>query len=452
MSRSGHPVPIREPIGITCHLPRDRQFFAGETFKATLRFRNDASYPLERLTYTVEMQTPSQRRVTLHKSTTASLAPKEQKEAAVEYRLTEPNEYLFRVSVAYTDFTGELKNLSPLPERIVAPKAIDETIRKIHMLKDKVSNKGVAMDASGAVYSDRYYVSIGLMNKASATVKLTGLRFVPRDPSVVVMVPPRVAANPIERTSHGEPIASVTDVDEFMPYDTMRFVTEVMVRRPSKPATTTSNSSAPSDTIFFSSSAASVPTNYFDLGHFEWAWAREPDVKGQDSSALFRISKGPSEPDMHLQVVGVYPPVPCVGDAVTLTLQITNNFSDRRDVSLTVHISKLLPQFLYNGPMLVPIGQVAAGTALLAHVHLIAHYPGLTSLVGCLELRETARPEVTLWPTFPTQIATQPITNISGAQVPTMGVISAEGFPPKLADIFVMYPSEDADEDAANDL
>eukprot|EP00744_Colponema_vietnamica_P025903 GILI01038250.1.p1 GENE.GILI01038250.1~~GILI01038250.1.p1 ORF type:complete len:261 (-),score=42.87 GILI01038250.1:34-741(-) len=228
----------------------------------------------------------------------------------------------------------------------------------------------------------------------------------------------------------------------------MRFVAEVMVRRPAKPAAAPVGG-ASSDTIFFSSSAASVSTNYFDLGHFEWTWARDPDVKGQDSSALFRISKSPSEPDIQLQVVGVYPPVPCVGDAVTLTLQITNNLSDRKDVSLAVHISKLLPQFLYNGPMLVPIGPVTAGTSRLAHLNIISHYPGLTSLVGCLELRDTARPEVTLWPTFPSQVASQPIIAPAGAQVPTMGVISSEGFPPKLADIIVMYSQQEDKGEAA---
>ena len=477
-------VPVKEPIAITCHLARgDRQYFAGETFRATLRFRNDAPYPLERLTYHIEMQVPSLRRVVLHKSTAPELRPGEQREAVVEYRFSEPNEYYFRVSVAYSDFTGEQKSHNASPLRLMAPKALDEAVRRVHALPIEADPPMVAAAASPSVpeltTGTKYLASIGIVSKAptGTALRLTAVRFVPRDPSVIVISQPAVGRSPIARTSHGEALptaAAAVGREELAPNDIIRFVAEVALRGGASSLSSSVNKPGgphpPSDAIFFSSSAASVSKTHTDLGHFEWEWERDPDISGADASAVYRIPRGAPEPEVGLQVLSVYPPAPAVGDAVTLTLLVSNNHpTEKRDVSLVAHVPRLLPHFAYSGPLLTAIGTVAPRSSALTYAHLVAHYPGFCPLVGAFELRDTARPEVTLWPVFPTAAAaTGGASAAAGAlgqqfigtglgtaqrpdaQTPMMNITAAEGWPPRLADIFVTYP-DDGDSDSDSD-
>lgn len=400
----------------------------GETLTASVVVRNDSTHTFDKVHINIDIVFATKKFKTVHRSEVEKLRPGGH-EIKVSLPLTEEGDHSLCTHVTFS-VGGTQKRLTIDPSFTVRRLlTIDQNVVRALPGVDPVAERVglvpcVALDNAVCHSTAQYLASFALSAKTSASLRLTDLVFEPSAESKVKLIE-GPSLNAI-RINEGKPVPADSPVP-IHPSEVIR----VLVRVDGPPR---------------------LPPNT-DIGTVRWAWQRGPvdgpNYNGTDSFSL-RIPSAVSTggEGFVVTIPTIYPPQPTVGSPVTITLSIKKDdpqgtsLNTATSLSLAVHLTKLLPSFLYSGPILIPIGLIKPSEEIRKNIVLIPVTTGMVSLAGAFDLRDTASPQTIVWPLFPRAV---------GGSVPVRGVVPVSSippeYPPRLIDMMVYPPMGEEDDD-----
>ena len=396
----------------------------GEMFRASLIFRNCASYPLTKLHVKIELVTPgtvstqAQRVVLSDSQKTAEIKPYGHFDLKIETRLRDPGAHTMSIVAMVTDVIGEKRTL-PLAFKIPVEIAFEEVERQVIFIK-KPPPASSSIASKGQYQQQNVLVVFAIRNVSKVPLTLNHVKFDPKDSATALyqLVNNSTIAGqqdlPFQYRYTGAGRDDLADM-HVMPGDRRQFLFELTPRDVDIGGNFKSSHSSQSQTANVAQAMKQFNT---ELGHVVWSWHRGNGDGGSDRSTMIECSRPPAAPEVDLQLsivpkspmaaapsaanislgqTGVLPYKPC-----TVHLRVINYSEGRkRDVMLLVEPQALLKaNWMYSGSCSRLLGIAdGSGGELVSTFTLTPMRSGILAVpTAGFQLRDATRPDVVLWP------------------------------------------------------